>query len=374
MRLFLILFFAAWSSAQVTPQRSKEAARAPIPEQPLAIVSTTVVPSLTSESTALPVHWSDTGKIVVQLATVQMGPNGNVDDPVAISSDGKTVTRFGRDKINDIPQPVPLEPFLDGNDVYMLTIGHGAEGKEIDLRTPKGNVEHQRGSTRRWYVAHFQADGNYAAAVPLDLPFQPMKLGVFADGDFLIAGANRMLEPRVAIVGSNGQLRDFLTLKGDVHLKQPNTAGNAEDSNAFPAFSPGHVENSLSDVLFNSQIVSDGENLLLFRPTRGPVFSISPSGEVRDRKLEIPGEFRLYAIKPSQNVWIVELTRHLSHGTGEEFATYAFDPYSGIPLKRYVFPRGLGLGLACSDGVEFTFVMADTNGKGLQLLKLAPPH
>jgi len=372
MGLFLILFFAAWSSAQVTPQCSKEAARTSIPEQPLAIVSTTVVPSLPSESMALPVHCSDTGKIVVQLATMQMGPNGNVDDPVAISSDGKSVTRFGREKINDIPQPIPLEVFLEGDEVYVLTLGRGPEGDQIDVRTPKGNVEHQRGSTRRWYVAHFQADGNYAGAVPLDLPFRPMKFGVFANGDFLIAGANR-LEPRAAIVGSNGQLRVFLTLKGDVHLKQPDTPGTEKDSNAFPAFSSGHAEDSLTDVLFDSQIVrEDDGNLILFRPTGGPVFSISPSGEVRVQKLDIPGEFRLYAIKPSRGLWIVELTRDLSSGPGEEFDIYAFDPNSGTPLRRYALPQDLGFGLACSDGVEFTFVMANPDGKGLKLLKLAP--
>lgn len=372
MGLFLTLFFAVWSSAQVAQQRSEQTTRTSIPEQLLAIVSTTVVPSLLSESMSLPVQCTDTGKIVVQLATMQMGPNGNVDDPVAISSDGKSVTRFGREKINDITQPIPLEVFLEGDDVYVLTVGHGGEAEQIDVRTPKGDVEHQRGSTHRWYVAHFHADGNYAGAVPLDLPFHPMKLGVFANGDFLIAGAYRT-EPRVAIVGSNGQLREFLTLKGDVHLKQPNATGKEEDRNAFPEFSPGHVENSLTDVLFTSQIVrEDDGNLLLFRPTGGSVFSISPSGEVRVRKLDIRGEFSLYAIKPSRSLWIVELTRHLSNGPAEEFDIYAFDPHSGTPLKRYTFPQDLGFGLACSDGVEFTFVMANTDGKGLKLLKLAP--
>jgi hypothetical protein len=40
----------------------------------------------------------------------------------------------------------------------------------------------------------------------------------FGDGDFLIAGTDKD-GPRVAIVGSNGQFRRFVELKGDVHAR-----------------------------------------------------------------------------------------------------------------------------------------------------------
>jgi hypothetical protein len=307
---------------------------------------------------------------------VQFAAGDGLADPVSVSSDGKTVIRVGREKINDVQQPIPFEVFLRDTEVYILTPGHIPLGYETKWRTPTGEVEHHQASTSHTFVAHFQRDGSYAGAVLLDVPFNPMHLGVFADGDFLIAGADKMTdEPRVAIVGSNGQFRRFVELKGDVHLRDDSDASrNDHDPTALPRFAPGEgFGTSLRDALFTSQIVGDGSNLLLFRPGNGPVFSISPGGEVRVRELKVQGDHRLYAIKPTRDSWIVEFTHHLSDGTGEEFATYAFDPNSGAPLKQYIFPRDLGFGLACTDGLEFTFVMADTEGKGLRLLKLAAP-
>jgi hypothetical protein len=126
------------------------------------------------------------------------------------------------------------------------------------------------------------------------------------------------------------------------------------------------------DVLYRSQIARDGPNLLLFRPMSGPVFSISPSGAVQNHQLKMKGDYRLFTIKVTQGAWIAELTHHLDDGTGNVFSLYAFDPETGVPLREYFFPRDLGYGLACTDGNEFTFVMADTERKSLKLLKLAP--
>jgi len=50
----------------------------------------------------------------------------------------------------------------------------------------------------------------------------------------------------------------------------------------------------------------------------------------------------------------------------------SFDPETGVPLREYFFPTDLGFGLACVDGDEFTFVMANVEGKALELMKLRP--
>lgn len=60
------------------------------------------------------------------------------------------------------------------------------------------------------------------------------------------------------------------------------------------------------------------------------------------------------------------------HGPAIEFSTYALDPETGIPLREYFFPTDLGWGLACTDGNEFTFVMANDETKPLKVVKLAP--
>ena len=40
---------------------------------------------------------------------------------MSVSSDGKTVTRFAKEKINDVASPIMLSVFLAGSDVYILT-------------------------------------------------------------------------------------------------------------------------------------------------------------------------------------------------------------------------------------------------------------
>jgi len=76
-----------------------------------------------------------------------------------------------------------------GSDVYVLLMGHFAFGHEIRLRTQARKVISQQATGTANFVAHFQGDGTYAGAVRHDLPFNPQQLGVFPNGDFLIAGA-----------------------------------------------------------------------------------------------------------------------------------------------------------------------------------------
>ena len=193
----------------------------------------------------------------------------------------------------------------------------------------------------------------------------------------MVAGAESASnEPRVAIVAANGQLRRLIELKGDVHGQHENEKAKPDsnrDPTALPRFaSPADNATSLFDVVYTSQIANDGENLILFRPSGAPVFSVSPSGEVRSQRLKVDGDYRLFAIKSAENSWIVEFVRDLPNGAGEEFATYAFDPQSGAPLRQYLFPTDLGFGLACTDGNQFTFVIANDSTKTPSLVKLEP--
>jgi hypothetical protein len=104
------------------------------------------------------------------------------------------------------------------------------------------------------------------------------------------------------------------------------------------------VTETLLGVLSASQIARDGPNLLLFRPTNGPVFSISPAAKVRVHRLKAEGDYRLwlYRVKADQNSWIVEFLHDVAHSLTEEFSTYAFDPGTGAPLREYLLPANLG--------------------------------
>ena len=102
------------------------------------------------------------------------------------------------------------------------------------------------------------------------------------------------------------------------------------------------------------------------------VFSISPGGEVRIAKLDVPADVQIYAVKPAQNSWIVEFSHQEPGIEGLVFDTYAFDRATGQSLVKYIFPNHLGFGLACVDGTTFTFLLAEPEGNGAKLVKLAP--
>ncbi len=332
---------------------------------------------LPAESIGAPLLCDPGGRILFRLAT----PEASTEDPVSVSKDGKTVARFARDKINDIARPTISSMFLGGSDVYILASGSTPLGYETKLRTPKGEIVSQQAVKSNRFIAHFEPDGTYAGAVPLDLPFKPLHLGVFENGDFMIAGVEPATdEPRVGIVAPNGQLRRLVELKGDVHAQEESDAsGKEKDPTALPRFRPApgrppqsFVTETLRGVVYTSQIAKDGPNLLLFRPMNGPVFSISPSGEVTVHKLKLEGNYRLYTIKPTRNSWIVELLHDVPGSAAVELSTYASDPESGSPLREYFFPTDLGWGLACTDVDEFTFVMANQKTNTLKLVTLAP--
>ena len=333
---------------------------------PLEILSSVPVPALPAQSIALPAVCSTDGTIFIRTASMD-----GVDDPVSISSDGKVIARFGRERINDIANPLPVSMFLADKDVYILTLGRVPLGLSAKWRTPTGKEEVHEVSSKRPFIARFHRDGTYVGSTPLDVPFQPTRFGVFDDGSFLVAGLNpKTDEPRLALASFNGQFQRLVELNGDIHARSGTDTTNS-DANALPQHTAGiDFEQSLLYAVHASQIVKDGPNLLVLRPTKGPVFSVAPGGNVRQLKLQVQGVDRLYTIKTTPDTWIAEFTHHVSDRTGDEFFTYAFDPSTGTPLKEYIFPADLGFGMACISGDEFTFVMADPDTKNIKLVRL----
>jgi hypothetical protein len=296
---------ASFCPAQNLPSQPPGNAMDAVDKVSLATVSVVEIPSLPVESIAAPVLCQSDGGILLRLAM----PGTGLEDPVSISEDGKTVVRFDRNKINDISRPIIRGVFPKGSDVYVLVTGSTPLGYEISLRKPNGEVVSEPTFKTSIFVGRFQRDGTYTGSVPLELPFKALQLGVFDDGDFLIAGIDPSTsEPRVAIAASNGQLRRLLDLTDDVHpLEDLSQRGQDRDPAALPRNKPwrGFAE-SLRDVVLTSQIAADGNRLLLFRPSSGPAFSISQAGEVRARKLGIEGAYRLFTIKHARDSWIVE--------------------------------------------------------------------
>jgi hypothetical protein len=94
------------------------------------------------------------------------------------------------------------------------------------------------------------------------------------------------------------------------------------------------VTETLLGVLSASQIARDGPNLLLFRSTNGPVFSISPAAKVRVHRLKVEGDYRLYRVKADQNSWIVEFLHDVAHSLTEEVLDLCLRPWNRSSTTR----------------------------------------
>lgn len=354
-------------NSALSAEAQRKEASAGLPLTPLEIVSSAEVASFAEPNIALPLLCAAGNRIFVRMASF-----GALADLMSMSGEGQNIVRFERAKINDITQPVPAAFFATDSDVYLLTTGSIATGESRKARDPTGLITEMPGKVSRNFIAHFRSDGSYVGAISLDISFTPFQLGAFPDGSFLLAGVSRDgTEPRVGLVGSNGQFRRFVNLSDDIELRhdQPDI-GKEVPPNSLPRIGK-HFGESFSDSLHNSSIVAWGRNLLLIRSGQDtPVFSISAGGDVQAVHLEVPKGYKLWGLKTAGNEWTALYTRRISDSQGVEFATFALDPTSGKAVARYTYPRFLGFAMACSDGIEFSFLVRE-NDK-LKIVKLLP--
>jgi hypothetical protein len=366
---------AILSVAQNGSEATKYPASLDLRKVSLELVSSTLVKSVPSQGLGLPIPCDPDDTILARFAAIPPPGgmlSGGMSDPMTIGSDGTIIGRFGREKINEIPRPVPQSVFLRNNDVYILTRGEVPLGYQINIKKPKGEVVQQPATHSQYFIARFTKNGTYDGVLALDTPFRPVQLGVFESGDFLLAGKDATGKPQIGVADSRGQFLRLLELSGDIHARDESDQNqNSQDDTALPRFDPEGT--SLEQAVMGSQIVADGPDLLLFRPVGSSVFSISAGGEVRRVRLKVSGKVDIFAVKPSRNIWFVEFTHHEGNNA-ELFDMYSFNPATGEPINQYFFPNDLGFGLACADegGKEFTFVMSAEDGNGLRLMKLAP--
>jgi hypothetical protein len=280
------LLLVAISVAQQSPT-TPAPPETPGRQTPLYAISTAEVPDVSSLLISFPLVCTSDNTVFTRMGT----PTG-LDDLISISSNGRKVVQFRTDRINDINSPTPVTFFAEG-EVYQVVTGRGPENKNVEIHSPNGEVSRQLASIRKYWVTRFQNDGTYAGAIPLDLPFQPLQIGVFKSGDFLIAGVMPGTdEPKLALVKSNGQLNRYLNLEDDVHLREERSDSTGPQKKEDPRGLPKEGTNTLLHALMRSSIIADGNNLLLFRKgQQTPVYSVSAGGEVKEISMKIPEGF-----------------------------------------------------------------------------------
>jgi hypothetical protein len=371
------LLIGALLTASVTPWAQTNGARKQ-PEVHLRTLHLSVsdelpVKSFPGITIASPVLCSPEGNILVRPATIEA-----VLDPVAISPDGHITARFGRENITQVQHSEPLYAFMRDKDVFLLVSGTTQLDHQDELHTPDGRILHQQAIEHTTRLAHFHADGGFAGSFELDLPFRIAQFGEFETGDFLITGTDKRTgEPRAAIVNSTGQMLRTIGIEGlpgeGSSEKAEITRNGSDRENGVESDHTGSAP-PFSAPFFTLQVIADGPDLLIFSPGRNAVLFVTAGGAVRTMRLQVPTGFELETVQPAKGQLIVELTKDRRDGTGGDFAAFAVDRTSGIPTVEFVYSRDLGFGMACTDGVQFTFLTLDPESKGIKLVKLVPTN
>ncbi len=348
----ILLRALSLSVAQELKAPAPEDSVSTAPVTALEMASSVEVASISEPFLSLPTLCSADHTIFVRMA----GTEG-ISGLVSISNDGKNVIRFQSNKINDISNPKTRTFFVTESDVYILTTGSIPQENTLQIKKPNGEIEQQRLSTIQQFVARFGRDGSYRGAVRLDLDFTPLQVGVFPSGDFLLAGVTKDNQVRVALVKSNGQFQRYVDLEGDIQLsKDSDTSGVKGPGLALPMTGKRFGE-GFQDSVHISFFTSDGTRLILVRKAaNAPIFSISAGGNVRTVKPRVPSGYTLADLKAADNIWIGTYTHRISEEAGLAIETFALDPVTGEITQSYSYPRFLGLGIACADGLEFSFL------------------
>jgi hypothetical protein len=368
----LLWLLSLITSAQNTPV-AKQQASGNVPVIQLENASTKEVPFVTIDALTIPIHCATDGTSFVQLAPIPVNPrqaSSGTSDILSVSKNGNQVVQFSLSKVNDINEPQPSNFAVGDSDLYVLVIERIPENKILKFKKPNGEIYEQPAARLVNYIVHFKKDGSYAGAVRLDIPLNPLQIGIFPSGDFLVAGdEERTFEPRIALVKSNGQFQRFVALPGDLHgSDQQEAAGDSPDkkngdATALPRFGKG-INANLWSALRLSMLIPYGRNMLLVRPGHTvPVFSISPGGEVTAIKLEMPTGYALQDLRVGSNSWIGFYTRKREDGNGLEIETAVHDPATGKMIARYAYPHSLGLAVACVSQGQINFLTTQDNGK-----------
>ena len=316
---------------------------------------------------ALPVQCGQDGTAYARFADYS-----NALDIYGIRVDGRTV-RFDLSKINDVQHPMSGAFTISSDALYILVNGlENVEFKSAKVVAPDKTIKDagmQMKGTPHSYIVRFELDGTYKGATKLSLPFAPYTLGVFSQGQFLIAGADDEGNPKLAVTSESGEFNRYVTLEGDI-------SENSEQLRDAAKRSGRSLSAELREVSLNSDIVSDTDGTLLLirrEQNEAPIFKVSSDGRAKSIRVQSSG-MDLFSVRPSASGLIAQFTKQLANGQTSAVETYLIDPASGALLRRYVFDEPLGFGLGCMQSGTLTAFKRDEAQNATLLLKTSAVH
>jgi hypothetical protein len=254
-----------------------------------------------------------------------------------IAPDGKTTLRFS------------LESTAELADASVSDFAIGPSG-EVYLLLSRPNDSQ--------YLARFDKAARFVSKTRLDKDFELTRFGLFASGDFLATGRDAAasasgsnLAAETVILDSQGQLLRKVELPGDVTPRSvpTDTKTSSYDKNYARTVLGSFIESS-----------DDGNAYLGRRSPAGPIYIISPGGEV----------IRRISLKPPDNAELTDI--RVSHGrlaamflqrTNKPSASISrvifsiIDVHTSETIAEFAHSSAqLGAALGCYVPDEFTFV------------------
>jgi hypothetical protein len=275
-----------------------------------------------------------------------------------ISADGRKTTHFSLTAVPEFEKSEIMAYTVGLDDqVYVLTAKDG--------RDP--------------YVIRFDKDGQAGSATKLEVGKGAMlrRIAVGTGGNYFIGGAQQEGENFIrmqldGIYNAHGQMiAPVKLIKHDMPATGVTTPAANPKVSDIPHLVPDQMTKAQQlQELVDLSIVRAGEDgnfyFSRFDP-KGPVFVVSPSGEVvRQINLVAPKEpsFELLDVKVSKGRLAVAYSGEPPSGGTAPVKIYVYDIQTGKEIAEYHHENWkIGVGLACYSPDSFTFISSDENGK-----------
>jgi hypothetical protein len=207
------------------------------------------------------------------------------------------------------------------------------------------------------FLATFDLDGKYVDAVPLDLPFRPIRIAALGEDSLVVLGIETTTaRPVLALLDSHGN--SLRPLESEDAISPADTILHSSKRGEAMLESipgPGRLRAALSRFSF----VHYRGSLLLLEPGSKPkVTEISVGGQFRTVQLHLPPGFDADSLLSSDRYWLLrvlpvdEAEKH-PEGSKEDWGLFQFDPDTGDFLRKINAGDLAASDIVCAHDGEF---------------------
>lgn len=242
-------------------------------------------------------------------------------------------------------------------DHTLVTLLHAERRDDPDTTAPPRDV--------RYFLSVSDYDGDQASLVSLDLKFKPLKVALFASGDFLVLGWDEAnLLPLLALVKEDGTIRRFIDL--DHKPEEPYKAySSIKEVESAPETRP-----DLATLQRAAFVSFNGQVMLTYPGTARDIRVLSSLGGDGSIPIALPGGFVLHDVLPAGDRRTLILRaeeKRDSPPAGKDGSAskpmlrmFEMDAHYGTLLREFIFDQPAIADVTCSPANKLTAIFYDT--------------